>query len=142
MRTGNLSTWLLRGTYPRLYVPIVLIILLVSAVRYHYLVAAETGEVRRHAATELRRAGDGWLPALAALPPAAHEAQATLLREGVARFGPGVQSVTWQVGGGPVIDVQAPALRAAAPGWFAEWVRIAPPTCNSGRRCPAARPGG
>ena len=58
MRTGNLSTWLLRGTYPRLYVPIALIIVLVSAVRYHYLVATETDEVRRHAATELRRAAD------------------------------------------------------------------------------------
>ena len=28
MRTGNLTTWLLRGTYPRLYVSLVAIILL------------------------------------------------------------------------------------------------------------------
>ena len=53
-RTANLSTWLLRGTYPQLYIPIVLIILLVSGVRYHYLLQAETEEVHRHAAAELR----------------------------------------------------------------------------------------
>ena len=97
MRTGNLSTWLLRGTYPRLYVPIVLIIVLVSTVRYHYLVATETDEVRRHAATELRRAGDALLPSLATLPASDRQAQATLLSEGIASFGPGIHSLKWQV---------------------------------------------
>ena len=56
MRTGNLSTWLLRGTYPRLYAPILLIIALVTGVRYHLLVATETAEVRRHASAAFFRA--------------------------------------------------------------------------------------
>ena len=53
MRTGNLTTWLLRGTYPRLYVSIVAIILLVTGVRYHYLLAAETDEALQQGSTEL-----------------------------------------------------------------------------------------
>ena len=48
MRTGNLTTWLLRGTYPRLYVSIVAIILLVTGVRYHYLLTAEIDEALQH----------------------------------------------------------------------------------------------
>ncbi len=139
MRTGNLSTWLLRGTYPRLYVPIVLIIVLVSTVRYHYLVATETDEVRRHAATELRRAGDALLPSLAALPASDRQAQATLLSEGIASFGPGIHSLKWQVDNEPATEARAPRLPATAPDWFAQWVNIAPPsqqfsqTLSSGR---------
>ena len=128
MRTGNLSTWLLRGTYPRLYVPIVLIIVLVSTVRYHYLVATETDEVRRHAATELRRAGDALLPSLAALPASDRQAQATLLSEGIASFGPGIHSLKWQVDNEPATEARAPRLPATAPDWFAQWVNIAPPS--------------
>ena len=42
MYTPKLSTWLLKGTYPRLYLLIFLIIALVSGVRYHILLSAET----------------------------------------------------------------------------------------------------
>lgn len=131
MRTGNLSTWLLRGTYPRLYLPIVLIILIVTAVRYHYLLAAETDEVRRHAATELQRAGNRLLPALAALPHTATDpAEITaVLREGAASLGRDVQSLKWQAGDQPAVEVTPalPADTAAAPQWFVDWVGLAPP---------------
>ncbi|RZJ57315.1 MAG: histidine kinase, partial [Acidovorax sp.] len=63
MRSGKLSNWLWRGTYPRLYVPIVLIILAVTGVRYHYLLSTEIAESHRLATTELRRVGDALLPA-------------------------------------------------------------------------------
>src|SRR3989338_1302087 len=146
MHTGNLSTWLLRGTYPRLYVPIVLI----STVRYHYLVATETDEVRRHAATELRRAGDALLPSLAALPASDRQAQATLLSEGIASFGPCFLSLKWRVTTEPPTEAGAPRLPATAPDWFAQWVNIAPPSqqfsqaLSSGGapRRPAGRPPG
>ena len=88
-RTANLSTWLLRGTYPRLYVPIVLIILLVSGVRYHYLLQAETGEVHRHAAAELRRASDYLLPRLATTPTPDADAIASILHDGITHLSPG-----------------------------------------------------
>ena len=127
MRTGNLGTWLLQGTYPRLYVPIVLIILLVSAVRYHYLVEAETQEVQRHAAAELRRVGDALLPALADIPLADRETPARTLRQALARLGPGVQSLKWEVAGQPAVEAVAPRAVLAAPGWFVHWVEIAPP---------------
>ena len=133
MRTGNLSTWLLRGTYPRLYVPILLIIALVTGVRYHLLVATETAEVRRHAAAELRRVADALLPTLSSLPAEDTESQAARLQEALARLGPGIQALTWQVGNRPAMDAVAPSVPATAPPWFATWADIAPPTQQFGQ---------
>ena len=141
MRTGNLGTWLLQGTYPRLYVPIVLIILLVSAVRYHYLVEAETQEVQRHAAAELRRVGDALLPALADIPLADRETPARTLRQGLARLGPGVQSLKWEVAGQPAVEAVAPRAVLAAPGWFVHWVEIAPPVQQFAQAVPGGPTG-
>ncbi|MBU1353891.1 MAG: EAL domain-containing protein [Gammaproteobacteria bacterium] len=141
MRTGNLSTWLLRGTYPRLYLPIVLIILIVTVVRYHYLLAAETDEVRRHAATELQRAGNHLLPLLAALPPTATidaTEIATVLREGAANLGSSLQSLKWQAGDQPAVEVTPalPADTATAPPWFVDWVGLAPPVQQFAQTAP------
>lgn len=133
MRTGNLSTWLLRGTYPRLYVPILLIIALVTGVRYHLLVATETAEVRRHAAAELRRVADALLPTLSSLPAEDTESQAARLQEALARLGPGIQALTWQVGNRPAMDAVAPSVPATAPPWFATWADIAPPAQQFGQ---------
>ncbi|RYF55747.1 MAG: HAMP domain-containing protein, partial [Comamonadaceae bacterium] len=133
MRTAKLSTWLLRGTYPRLYVPIALIILLVSAVRYHYLVATEIQEVHRQGAIELRRAGDALLPGLADLPPADLDAAATLLNDGLARLGPWIGTLKWQVPGQPEVEATAPAVPTAAPAWFSQWVEIDPPVQQFGQ---------
>ena len=142
MRTGNLSTWLLRGTYPRLYVPIVLIIVLVSTVRYHYLVATETDEVRRHAATELRRAGDALLPSLVALPASDRQAQATLLSEGIASFGPGIHSLKWQVDNSLPPKPGRPACPPPRQTGLPNGSTSLRPRSSSARRCPAAGPPG
>ncbi len=130
MRTRNLSTWLLRGTYPRLYLPIVLIILVVTGVRYHYLLAAETGEVRRHAATELQRAGNALLPPLAALTANADASSVTaLLRQGAGDLGGNLQKLKWQAGEHTVVEVTAPVPTevATAPEWFSQWIALEPP---------------
>jgi len=136
MRTGHLGTWLWRGTYPRLYLPIVLIILLVSAVRYHYLLAAETAEVHRHAASELRRIGDALLPALVALPMNDPEAATAALREGAAHFAPQLQSLRWQWSAQPAVEVQGAAAPSSAPAWFTEWVDLAPPVQQFSQAAP------
>ena len=130
MRTRNLSTWLLRGTYPRLYLPIVLIILVVTGVRYHYLLAAETNEVRRHATTELQRAGNVLLPLLTALPANADADSVTaLLRPGAADLARNVQTLKWQAGEQTAVEVTVPLGTnvITAPDWFVRWVNLAPP---------------
>ncbi|MDD2180022.1 EAL domain-containing protein [Acidovorax sp. D2M1] len=132
MRTGNLTTWLLRGTYPRLYVPIVAIILLVTGVRYHYLLAAETDEALQQASTELRRASDPLLLRLAAMPTPDADTVTSVLTEGLAQAAPGVASMKWQVAGQPTIEVTAPPRPAVAPPWFAGWLDLPAPVQQSG----------
>ncbi|WP_342720387.1 EAL domain-containing protein [Acidovorax sp. FHTAMBA] len=139
MRIGKLSTWLLRGTYPRLYGAIVLIILLVSAVRYHYLVATETDEVRRHASSELRRVGDALMPSLADLPPSDNAARDRLLNDALVRFGPVVESLSWQLPGAPASVATVPRSLPAAPDWFTGWVDIDPPTQQFGHGLPGGQ---
>ncbi|WP_233244349.1 EAL domain-containing protein [Acidovorax sp. HMWF029] len=150
MRTGNLSTWLLQGTYPRLYVPIVLIILLVSGVRYHYLLQAETEEVHRHAAAELRRASDYLLPRLAAAPAADAATITSILHDGITQMGPGVQALTWEPSEPPqphqgvqwpVTEVQASAPAPLAPAWFIPWLDIPQPLMQSAQRLADGSPG-
>ena len=136
MRFGKLSTWLLRGTYPRLYGAIVLIILLVSAVRYHYLVATETEEVRRHASSELRRVGDAVLPLLSALAPADHATREQVLNDALLRFGPVVESLSWKLPGAEATVAQVPRRAPTAPDWFIGWVDIAAPTQQFGHGLP------
>ena len=141
MRSAKLSTWLLRGTYPRLYVPIILIILVVSAVRYHYLLGAEVEEARRQAAAELRRAGDLLLPALAALPAADAPAAAATLHSGLSRLGPGVAALEWHVPGQAPVRAAAPVAAVDAPGWFQRWVAIDAPVQQFGHPVPGGATG-
>lgn len=143
MRSRNLSTWLLRGTYPRLYLPIVLIILVVTGVRYHYLLAAETNEVRRHATTELQRAGNVLLPLLTALPANADADSVTaLLRPGAADLARNVQTLKWQAGEQTAVEVTVPLGTnvITAPDWFVRWVNLAPPSNSSPTQRPTGKP--
>ncbi|KQO14462.1 diguanylate cyclase [Acidovorax sp. Leaf76] len=140
MRTGKLSNWLWRGTYPRLYVPIVLIILVVTAVRYHYLLSTETAEASRHATSELRRMGDSLLPALSALPPGDAEGAAIVLREGLATAA-AVQSLQWTVGSQPAVQVASARPAPLAPDWFTRWIDIGPLVQQFGQNTLTGQPG-
>lgn len=130
MRTGNLTTWLLRGTYPRLYVSIVAIILLVTGVRYHYLLAAETDEALQQGSTELRRASDPLQLRLAAAPDA--DTVTRILTEGLAQAAPAVASIKWQAADQPAIEVTALPYPANAPKWFTDWLDLSAPVQQSG----------
>lgn len=130
MRTAHLTTWLLRGTYPRLFVPVVALIVVVTGIRYHDLLETETSEALQHAASELRRASDPLLPRLTApLPP---HTIAQMLTDSISLMAPEVASMKWQAGELPAIEVTAPAASAVAPGWFGEWIDLPAPIQQSG----------
>ena len=133
MRIGQIGTWLWRGTYPRLYVPVLLAIVLVSAVRYGYLMTTASEEVQRHGAAELRRVGEALLPTLAALPVEDAEAVRAALRAGADRFAPRVQALQWQWSAQPLIEVHGEAVPTSAPAWFTRWLGLAPPVQQFGQ---------
>ena len=140
MRSGKLSNWLWRGTYPRLYVPIVLIILAVTGVRYHYLLSTEIAESHRLATTELRRVGDALLPALSALPVGDSEGAAIVLREALAGSA-AVRSLQWTAGTQPAVEAASTRPAPRAPDWFARWLDVGPLVQQFGQNTLSGQPG-
>lgn len=113
----NLTTWLSKGTYPRLYLPIVLLILLAVLTRYHFLIASEVEEARDRWVTEVNRMGHFLLPELSRAHGDAQAIQRKLNDE--IQFTPGLASMVWQ-SGAFTIAATSPGLPApAVPQWFA-----------------------
>ena len=133
MRVGNLSTWLLRGTYPRLYVPILMIMVLVLGVRYHYLLDTETEEAQQRAVAQLRRTSDHLLPRLGEVPPTDSATLQRMLNEGIRHFGPGIDTLQWEPRDrDPITAHAAPAL-GQAPQWFVGLLDMPAPQQRSGQ---------
>jgi len=141
MRKGTVFKWLVQGTYPRLYIPVLLLILLASGIRYHYLLASETAEAVRLAEAEMRRAGDVLLPLLVDLPEGDTEAAVEVLKHGAAGLGEAWSSLRWQVGAAAPVDLDQPPVQTQAPAWFLRWVTVMPPVKQFGRALGPGRTG-
>ena len=96
MHKAKLSTWLLKGTYPRLYLPILLIIALVSGIRYHVLLSAEKQEANARAAIELQRIGLIVLPLLAQAAEPDAQSVEHLLQASASHLQPPLKALHWQ----------------------------------------------
>ncbi|MFZ6654956.1 bifunctional diguanylate cyclase/phosphodiesterase [Undibacterium sp. TJN19] len=62
-----LQRWQQRGIYTRLFVPIFILIVVVSGLRYYLLIDAEVKDARLRSATELRHSSHYLIPALSSL---------------------------------------------------------------------------
>ncbi|UCV01233.1 EAL domain-containing protein [Acidovorax radicis] len=133
MRIESLSTWLLRGTYPRLYIPIVLIVVMVLGVRYHYLLGSETEEAHQHAVAQLRRASDYLLPRLARVQASDSATMQSLLNEGIRHLGPGIDTLQWEPRERDAITAHAAPAIAHAPPWFIGVLDMPVPVQQSGQ---------
>jgi len=126
MNTVKLSTWLAKGTYPRLFLPILLIIVMATGLRYHYLLASETAEIHARSTAELSRAGTALLAAMAQAPTADPGALERTLRHQAAQLA-GLKSVHWQADGASALTLPQPPAAQVAPAWFSACLAVAPP---------------
>lgn len=127
MQKIRLTTWLMKGTYPRLFAPILLIIVLVLGIRYHILIENEANEVQALFVAELGHTGLAILPALVQISTSDREAIERLLRERALREMPSLQVVRWQVEGGEVVEIQQPRLPASAPDFLFDYLHLVSP---------------
>ena len=123
MRFAVFKTWLSRGTYPRLFVPILLIILLVSLLRYHLLVQSERQDAEQRVVMSAKHLEHYLLPQLAVAGDFPNQVQRLLDRE--AAFNPWIVRLQWQTDGLKVM-ANGPVRASAAPGWFSAWVNLKP----------------
>jgi diguanylate cyclase (GGDEF)-like protein/PAS domain S-box-containing protein len=123
MRIADFKTWLSRGTYPRLFVPILLIILAVTLVRYHLLMQSERQEAQQRLALSLQHLEHYLLPQLAVAGDFPDQVQRLLDHE--AAFNPWIERLQWQTDGFLVL-VKHPVRASAVPAWFSAWVDMEP----------------
>ncbi|WP_296511155.1 HAMP domain-containing protein [Rhodoferax sp.] len=120
----SLVTWFTRGTYPRLYLPLALLIVLVVAVRYYFLVSVEVGEARQRATTEVQRMGHFLVPALRTM--GAEPLPIQQLLENELRYAPTFERLEWLEGQRTLASAHRVARMPAAPQWFVQWLALEP----------------
>ena len=139
MRTHPLSKWLTQGTYPRLYVPIVLIMVAVTLVRYHALVGAEREQAQLRMRAELQAAAYAVLQALD--EPAGNAAAQERLRQAAQVADAPIQSIRWELPSRPAVDLRNAMPPTKAPPWFVQLLDLPTPRHTVAHRLADGRTG-
>ncbi|MCZ8096040.1 MAG: EAL domain-containing protein [Acidovorax sp.] len=130
------TPWQARSVYLRVFVPLLLVILAVSAVRYHYMVESEVTAAHERAQAEATRIGSALLTALKRLPPDQPEKAQRVLEDSTVYFASSLFTVQWQVQGRTGVSAQKPPGTPDAPAWFAKWANVQPPTLELSETLP------
>ena len=141
MRRVKLQTWLAHGTYPRLFIPILLIMVLVTGVRYHALLTTETDEAHERATAELGRIAYILLPSLVRQKTPTLQDIDQALNDGTPKLPPALLMLQWQVESDAPVTWQRPTEAPAAPAWFSNYLGIKPPQRQFVRRLDDGRAG-
>ena len=124
MRFAAFKTWIFRGIYPRLFIPILLMIVAVSLLRYYVLVQSERQESEQRVALSLQNIQHYLLPQLAVAGDFPDQLQPLLDRE--AAFNPWMKRLQWQTDGFLAL-VKNPVRATAVPAWFTAWMDLSHP---------------
>ena len=128
MQTSSLRDWIRQGTYPRLFVPIFGIIVVVTLVRYHLLFQAELKEAQELRQAQIATIGHYLPPALAntSVLGTASDVQAAL--KVALDFHPELQNLVWAFGGQTYEARQSASLHPNVPAWFERFASMEPLT--------------
>ncbi|MDZ7937207.1 MAG: EAL domain-containing protein [Rhodoferax sp.] len=126
MRSYSVRAWLTQGTYPRLFAPILGIILAVTMVRYHLMLATELEEAMQHQRAQTQVTSRYLLPWLThgSTNETPTQLQSRLSSE--LAFNPEIQSLTWLFHGQTIAVKTTESPRAEVPNWFASLVALRP----------------
>jgi diguanylate cyclase (GGDEF)-like protein/PAS domain S-box-containing protein len=125
MRSYSVRTWLTQGTYPRLFILILGIILMVTVVRYHLMLATELAEARQHQRAQLQATSHFLLNRVTQFETeSGFEIQARLDRE--LAFNPALQSLQWTQHGQTWKADAGPRAVSKAPSWFTALAALPP----------------
>lgn len=126
MQKFSFTTWLTRGTYPRLYLPILAIIALVTVVRYDLMIKAEVKEVQLQRQDKLQLIQHYVVPKLLSHSESGDVTSMTKMLESEAGLNPDITALRWQHGGISVSTTPAPAKPSQAPAWFMRLTGLEP----------------
>jgi hypothetical protein len=125
MKSAAFKIWITQGTYPRLFLPIVLLIVLVTVVRYHYLLGAETEEASRMVQVQLQQTQRNVLDRLDNATSQGPSGRVQALLSAELQANPFVESLRWEAAGGSAVEVRASPINVPdVPLWFANLVQL------------------
>ncbi|APW42937.1 EAL domain-containing protein [Rhodoferax saidenbachensis] len=126
MRHYSIKTWLTRGTYPRLFLPVVGIIVVVSLVRYNLMFTTELQEAVEHQQAQVQVTGHYLLPLLVRASANGTQAELQAMLEKELRFNPEIQSLQWIQREQPLHASASGLARSQVPSWFTELAALKP----------------
>ena len=126
MQKTSFTTWLTLGTYPRLYLPIIAIILVVSVVRYDLMIKAEVKEVQLQRQDKLQLLHHYLVPQLVAHSTFGQAAQVQSLLDSEAGLNPDILSLRWQHGDTLTATGPTSGQGSPVPAWFQKLSRLEP----------------
>jgi diguanylate cyclase (GGDEF)-like protein/PAS domain S-box-containing protein len=126
MRIYSIRSWLIQGTYPRLFIPIVGIIIAVTTVRYHLMLATEVEEAAQHQLAQIQISHQYIFPWLVQNSAREEPAQIQDRLAHELAFNPEIRSLTWWYRGQTVVAETAPSPQLTVPPWFESLVALPP----------------
>ncbi|MDR7305203.1 EAL domain-containing protein [Rhodoferax saidenbachensis] len=126
MRHYSIKTWLTRGTYPRLFLPILAIIVAVTLVRYHLMFSAELQEAIEHQRAQVQVTGHYLLPLLVRASANGTHAELQAMLEAELGFNPEIQSLQWSQRGTVLQAGTSGFAHAQVPLWFEQFAALKP----------------
>lgn len=122
--TRVLQTWQKLGIYGRLYLPILVIILVFTGVRYSLLIETSSADIHARSVRELRELSHYLLPQLSQLSTSGQTDHLIELLTTELYANPEVASLRWQAPGVSV-EVPNPEVPVAQyPPWLLRWVTV------------------
>jgi len=113
-----LQRWQQRGVYTRLFLPIFVLIVLVSGLRYYLMINAEVSDARQRLTTELRHTAHYLIPVLSSLSIQGNTAAIHKLLVQEVEVSPALSRISWQYSQHQIQAEDASAPASDAPAWF------------------------
>lgn len=126
MRAFSFQTWLSQGTYPRLFLPILGIIVSVVMVRYHLMLRAELQEAAGQRQAQIALLGHYLPPTLLQTSLHGSPAQLQQALDTAMAFHPELQGLAWAVNGQQVQAQPRAQTMPAVPRWFESLAALQP----------------
>ncbi|MEO7107330.1 MAG: EAL domain-containing protein [Rhodoferax sp.] len=126
MQKSPFTIWLTRGTYPRLYLPILAIMVVVIVVRYDLMIKSEVKAVQQGRQDKLQLIEHYAFPRLLTQSATGDAASMHGMLESEARLNPDITALRWQHGDVVASVDLATAKGSQVPAWFKRLTGLEP----------------
>ncbi|MBI1771567.1 MAG: hypothetical protein HYR68_04310, partial [Burkholderiales bacterium] len=113
-----LQRWQQRGIYTRLFVPIFVLIIAVSCLRYYLMINGEVADARQRMSTELRHSAHYLIPALSNLSERSDSQAIRQLLIQEVQSSPVLWRITWQYKKEQIQGQDEIIPASSSPAWF------------------------